>query len=1468
MAILLIGLVVLVQLPGIQTYLADKFIEKIEYGLGGKFTLESIRIRPFNRVVINNLTLVDDAPFDGGDFAPQDTVANIKTLVAYCSLGSLLNPEKLSFRRVRADGLYFCLVVEALPSMSNIKRIVNAEEPEQRENGSNIITIKKFEADNARYRMLSIKEIPTRQGAINWSDLDATAEIRARDIQICGLDVDAVVDRITVREKSGYSAEKICGKAHVTPQIARIEDIKIVDPWSNLNVPLYAMHYNTGKSFIDYCNNVVMEGIVGPSHFDFHSLTYFAWSITNTDISVDIEKASAYGPVNDLSVSSFIFNSLSGIDKSTSDISGRLSVGIKDTEHAEKISLKANIDNISYPFKGHVLSVSGTAKGPLNNLDIAFSSTSDIGSAQVNGSIGNLNNSGISPVTITGQLSTDNLVLGTFIGKDFVRECTASTSIRASLQKGNTSVTVDSLKVGRINILDYDYTGINAAGKFSDNSFDGRIICTDPNLNFIFQGLFNLSLNKKNALYKFYFNLGYADLNAVNLDRRGISKASFYLDADYMRINQTDLIGNIDINSIVLENAAGKHNLGNISIGSHSNDNVFRYNFNSDFADLSYVGSKSISQLPNVIKEVTIQKELPALFGESPDKWNNDNCDLRVNFHDSRDVLSFLVPGLYIADSTSVQLGIGSSGALHGKLSSSRIAYKKKYLKGMTLELDNADGSLNGKLKGGEAMISDISLKDNSLILFADDNHIGVGFEFDNSTDTRTKGELLVTGEFEKEESGKLILTAENLASNLYYEDVAWRIDPSRFIWSKGESLQVDSLRIWSDDQELFMNGRTSLADADTLTATISRFDIGNLGHIIAPEIGMAGKANGKALLLSGGDHSHNFLINFTSDSTYFAGRPAGQVRIGGNWSSGSDMINFALSNLLDSAKSIHITGNYSPKSRFIYASSSFSNFNLGYAEPLTKGILNRLDGKLSGNINISGKTDSLNVNSKNLYLDDTRVGVLFTNVPYTLSGPLNIDNSGIHFDNLSLHDDYVGTGALNGILSFNDFKTPKIDVGIEARMLKVLNTTEKDNSSFYGDLTANGKVSISGPLDAIMLDIDVTTANKGQFYIPLSGSVSPTSSSKILTFKEAEKYVWIDPYEQMIETLEIGQKKDYDLGVKLNVNVTNDVEAVLEIDKDTGNILNGRGSGNIKLDVRPIKNIFNINGDYNLRSGNAHLNAMNITEKDFSIQDGSSIKFNGDIMESDLDITALYSIKTSLGNLIADSTSVSMRRSVDCGIKVYDKLKDPQFKFSIDIPDLEPSIKSRVETALNTDDKIQKQFIALLVTNNFLPDEQSGIFNNSSSIIFSNVANIMANQLNNVLERLEIPVDLGLSYQNLDGGTNIFDVAISTQLFNNRVIVNGAIGNRSYKNRASSNVVGDLDIEVKLDRAGAVRMSLFSHSADEYTNYLDNSQRNGIGVAYQKEFNNFKEFWKRLLKKNKEDYVVKDIEKKEIVIE
>ena len=55
------------------------------------------------------------------------------------------------------------------------------------------------------------------------------------------------------------------------------------------------------------------------------------------------------------------------------------------------------------------------------------------------------------------------------------------------------------------------------------------------------------------------------------------------------------------------------------------------------------------------------------------------------------------------------------------------------------------------------------------------------------------------------------------------------------------------------------------------------------------------------------------------------------------------------------------------------------------------------------------------------------------------------------------------------------------------------------------------------------------------------------------------------------------------------------------------------------------------------------------------------------------------------------------------------------------------------------------------------------------------------------------------------------------------------------------------------LNRPGTIRLNLFSHSADQYSNFLDNSQRNGGGITLQTEFNSFRQLLKNIFSGKKE---------------
>jgi hypothetical protein len=540
-------------------------------------------------------------------------------------------------------------------------------------------------------------------------------------------------------------------------------------------------------------------------------------------------------------------------------------------------------------------------------------------------------------------------------------------------------------------------------------------------------------------------------------------------------------------------------------------------------------------------------------------------------------------------------------------------------------------------------------------------------------------------------------------------------------------------------------------------------------------------------------------------------------------------------------------TGYYKPSDNTIMLGAELEDLSVAYFEPFLSDLIEKTSGTLSGEMKLHGPLDELVLEGEECTFKDFNFLVKYTQVPYTVSGPVTLNENGLFAKNLTIKDQFGNSGIVKGGLNYRFFRNPNLDTRIEFRNMQCLSTEEKDNDTFYGSAFATGSLDIKGPFTKLLLDINVIPSEKTALHIPLSSSAT-ASQTNLLTFKEPVKEVIYDPYELMVEKSN-KERVASQLQVLLRANMNTNAEMLIEINKSLGDIISANGSGLINLDINPAKDVFDIYGDYNINQGKYKfvLSSFGFAAKDFVIQPGGTIHFNGELDNTTINLTAVYKTKAAINTLIADTSAVSTRRNVNCEIIMSGNLMNPELKFNIDIPDLDPTTKVRVDGALNTEGKIQKQFAALLISGGFLPDEQSGITNNST-ILYSNVSEMLSNQINNIFQQLGIPLDLGLNYQPGEkGNTDIFDVAVSTQLFNNRLLINGNIGNDPYASSSNNRgVIGNVDVEYKLDKSGKLRVTAFSHAADQYSNYLDDSQRSGVGISYQQEFNRLKEIFLR----------------------
>ena len=1433
---LVVGIAILAQIPSVQNAVARKALDKLESLIDARISFSSINAVPFSGLIVKDLAIVDTAPCEG---AP-DTLLSARDVNATFRLKTLITDNGIFLSRARVKDATMNLVMEPDHRL-NLKRMFHISDS-TRESSFRLL-IKKAEVDTIRLRILQTENKRQWKG-MDFSDLQLLCYARGHNLSVADKVFSIKVDEARARDKSGYSAEAEGGILKIKLGEMDLSGSHVRDEWSDISLTKFRKEFNIKRlqeqRGITDGIEARLSGLV-----DLRSINAILGTGLPEKMKLNIEALDLDGDMAKLNLNYLNFREIN------TDINGSLT-GTAEGVRDRKISLDLKASALNFTIRGvegimnsfgkslpEMLSrddrfhFNGSAKGPLDNLKIKGRlRDSEGGEANTALDVKNLT-SAAEPLGISGTLQTEELAVGRILGSGMLGDCTLGCGASVEIGRdGRIEGVLDSLRVRKFGLMGYDYRNLRAQGLLRGTTFDGRVVCNDPNLNFLFQGLVNFSRDIEGARYNFFAYLAYADLHALGFDPQKVSRVQgAHIEADYRRVTRGNIDGSIRLKGLTMERGDTKYNMGAVTLNSHSAAGRYSFDIASDFAHAKFHGTQSAMRMVKDLGALSIGRELPAI--RKMDSVSDEDYEFALDLHDTRELLSLVKPGLYVADSSTVRLKVRRGGLINGHIASPRLALGRKYIKGLEINIDNSDGGLNCKASGSELQISDaLRLQNNSLMLYADSDNLGLGYYYDNGGNSENRGELYITAECLRDAYDRLAVRARSLTSNIYANGTQWRILPSEFGYG-GKRFSIDSLTVESDGQRITLNGGVCKTQTDTLELNISNVNLNMLNSLSSALPALEGRATGRALLFSPTGSQSGMLANLQLKDASVSGYEAGDVNAGVAWDSKNGKLDMALRNDVNYSTSFNVHGSYTPKSKAVTGHIQLQDFEIGYFSSFAEKVFSTLSGKVSGNIDIGGRMDRIDVSSGTCSLNSGVLGVAATGVDYYVGGTFHVDNQGVHIDEVEANDGEGGTGKVSGGLLYDRFRNLRLATTIEANDVRCVALDSGER--FYGHLNGTGRVTFEGPFKSLRMEADAVTSSQGDLHIPIKASAT-SGSGDLLTFREDDKSVKVDPYEQMISTLQSASDdgSNFSMGLRLTATPV----ATCNVEIGGGSALTGHGHGDMELEIRPSRHEFSINGDYTLNDGDFHVSAMGLGNRNFTISNGSSISFNGDIMESDLDIDALYSTKTSLASLISDTTSVTTRRVVECGLNVSGKLRDPSLHFSVNVPDVDPLTKSRVESALSTDDKVQRQFLALLVTGSFLPDDASGIVNSTSNILYSNVAGLMAKQLNNILERFDIPLDLGLGYQTGSGGDSLFDVAVSTQFFDNRVIMNGTLGNRQMTSTSTTDFVGDIDIEIKLDRSGFLRLTLFSHSADSYTNYLDRLQRNGMGLTYQKEFN------------------------------
>ena len=1466
--ITLAGAFIVIQIPSVQSRLAGRAAQWLSEKTGAQVSIGEVNFLIFNKLLVNDLLIKTTS---------SDTLLHTKKLSVSLSGFNPLR-KRIAFKKILLSEGSFHLIMQN--NSTNIESMFppSPEQDTVSKPFSWIFTADEVDLEHFAYHMTDKDQGPLHNNpeSIDFMDMHiGDIQINIRDVRFGDGLLEARLDNLSGRERSGYLIQHLEGDVSVDNREARVENLVILDNYSHIKAHYFLMHYGNVENLADYVNRVIMELDMDDAFLSFKTIRYYAWTlpeyftlplratgkVTGTVSNLSADKLDVRSPSGKTKIlCGFKLKGLPEVEESTLQVDiQKIDSDIGDLNNVlysiAQVDLKILEDNAG---SGTPFQFRGRLAGLLTDFAVDGDLQGDFGDLSLDIVINN--NAYSDGVLLSGIIRTENLDLGRFTGIQGLEECSLYTQTHAAFRQGgirNLYVRVDTLSVSSLVFNNYPFRDFKMMGELQNGIFDGRMSASDPNLHFLFQGRADLTRSAGTSA-NFFANIAYADLNRLNLYKTdSIAVLSGLVRADFSHINTLgDIEGAIQATGLSFVNSRGTHDLDSFYLNSERtpDSTAFKLSLKSDALTADYSGSEGFMSFLSRIASRNLFRYLPAWFTSYTDEGSvpaDDNrASLEMTVKNSVFFEELLLPGLYVSPGTSISLQDHGKDSVRAVFLSERIGYLRHNLSHLNVLAEAGARDLQMELECGNLTLGPVLADTLSMKAEAGGDRVFLDLHY-NRNDGKTNYAHL--------ESALHISRDHALQSPLIKADFS---SDTIFINGKNWKLLSDSIVIAQrnlalhnvilehegngpDKGSLSINGSLSESPGDTLRVELSRFDAGMFNTLMPAEYPFTfrGSFTGTGYVTDFYGNRH-FFADIQGNDLFINDSLAGNLRLLSSWDKQAAHLKLGASTTLPGGqRPLLATGSYTPSTKHVDMNVSFRNFEAALVAPFLNGLVSDVHGKISGDMLLAGTLPDLVLTSDNTLVNNLNFTIDYTRVPYSISGPVHLTPGGLSLPKDTLRDSYGHYAIVQGGLRYNHFRDITADLDLNFVNLHGLNLTEKDNDIFYGQAFATGSLQLKGPLNDILLDLSIRPDPNTTIHIPLS-SASEAKQTSLLTFVQPNKiYTGRDPY--ILAALEEKDKKANNSRFTFNMKteLTPDAEILLEINKMTGDVISARGTGAINLGVDPLDDSFSILGDCTVESGNYLFGLQGIISKRFQIVPGGTISFNGDVENTQLNLTASYKTKASLNTLLADTTMLSNRRDVDCQILMSGNLMNPTLGFNIEIEDIDPMTRARVESALSTDDKMMRQFVTLLISSSFMPEQESGIVNNSN-ILYSNATEILSNQLNNIFAQLNIPLDVGFNYQPGQSG-DVFDVAISTQLFNNRVVINGNMGNNPYTNN-ENDLIGNVDIELKLDEKGKFRLKAFSHAADQYSNYLDNTQRNGAGFVYQEEFNTFRQLWRR----------------------
>ncbi len=1434
----------------VQTFWVNKIIKYWTDEVGGEISFSQFYVSPLSGLKFDHL-LIKDLQKDTLFFAEQ---CRIK--------GSILNytKERIYLSNIHLKNAYYNLYSINKEDNTNMSFIINAlsSPSDTTEESSDFkLFAGQLNIENGRFRYQDFASDSNTTKVIEWGSIHLSQfNLKAENINLINDSIIADLQHLSLREGSGFQIDKLAGALKLSSSLTQLDNATLETPLSKVKMKYYSMKYREWGDYADFIEKVKLKADFKPSLLSMKDIAFFTSTMQGIDIAYRVS-GKAWGTINNLKSKNlqlewgnkFKLNTgvaISGIPEPNEIY---LDLKIKNMEvdfnYADQVfKASPTLSNLSIPKRiknFERLQYKGRITGFINDL-VAYGTFSTDNST-IKTDVRYLYEPQTTLHHISGQVEADSLNLSRLYPEE---KWFGLTSLKAQMQL---SIDTNSNMNGNIKayvpwtqINHYTYQNLNLSTLIENNVLKSQFEIKDPMLSTHLN--FNLDFNAEPII-----DLT-AQINKVNLSRLhwiprdSSSLLSLSAQAHFVSTDFDKIQGNIFLDNIYYSEQ-GEHLLvDSLYLQSVKKDGIRDIQLHSDLFDAHLKGAFLFKHLPALFYSF-LNRYLPSADFTKKEKKSNDNqsINLDVNLKNTKDFFNIFYKDLALSENTRMKGHFDSqNNTLNLSLKSNKIHYKGADYHSLNYQIHNQKDSLFSSLNLNNITFSkDLYLNKVSIQQSLKEDSLETFIQWQDTINNTARASILNQLVFYKINSDSLFLNSHFFPSFFYVENNKWNIESSD-IGLLNEDISLHHFAVTHNKQYLKLDG--TLSKTQNTSIKIQSKDVHlslfpylkNLLHI-----DLDGQLNTDLELL----YQDNIPVihgMLNIDQLKINNQLFGNLSSNTEWISKSNKLMIDLENKLGKKQftNLKAKGFIDFKHSKIELNTTLNKQKISSITPFVDEYLDHIDGVVSGNINVKGKFNQLDYNG---YLDFSRAKfrILYLGTEYNFTDKVYLNKNKILFKNIAVRESngWGDSATLSGYITHHNFLDMNYFININKKNFMVLNTDIIDNNLFYGQVFMSGITDITGDNDNLKINIVGQTEKNTRFNIPLDES-EEASSSQFIKFVSAKGQKDIEKNKYKVDLS--------DILLNFDLKVTPDAELKLIFNSQLGDVVEARGEGNLNLEINTLGN-FKMYGAYTIKKGAYLFTLQNIINKRFDIEQGSYIKWNGDPYMAYVNINAIYKLKASLYELTMNEKDKS-RIPVNCYLKMENDLTQPDIKFDIRFPSSGDEANYLIK-AMSQDER-NKQLLSLLVLNQFDTPSylKGGAVDNISSgnTVGKTASELLSNQVSTWLSQISDDFDIGLNYRPADEiNDSEVELALSTQLFNNRVEIDGNVGVGTY-HQTNSNVVGSFNIDVKLNRKGNIRFKGFNRVNDNYLEY-NSLYTQGIGLYYKEEFDTFgqllKKYWK-----------------------